>query len=412
MNKNIMLQGGSIIDGAGSEVIKEGTVVVRGKEIIYVGEKTEAPSTEGEIIDVSGKTVLPGLIDAHTHLTFPGTISIEAGLLNVSLPSLTLRTSVFARRTFEAGFTTIREVGAIGYIDIYLRDAINEGLIIGPRILASGKGLTQTGGHGCIPRIPSWIKSDVGLYGQPADGVDEVIKATRQQIEIGADCIKFWASGGAYDITGKMGSQEFSEEEMRAIVLEAHRAGRLVTAHAIAPNSLKTAVKAGVDGVEHVPFVDSEAISLMRDNKVFICATLSGYYRMSHGAEEGVAQYVVENTSKVFEAQMEMVAKAKEAGIDVITGTDAGSPLIRHGENALELELLTKAGYTEMEAIMSSTSIAARSLRLAKVGSIEIGKIADIIVVEDNPLQDIRVLQNPENIKLVMKEGKICFIQK
>lgn len=413
MDGKIVLQGGTIINGVSSEVVERGTVVVSGKEIIYVGEKSEAPYMEGNIIDVSNKTIMPGLIDAHTHLSFSGTASIEAGVLNVSLPTLILRASNFARRTLEAGFTTVREVGAIGYIDIYLRDAINEGLIVGPRILASGKGITITGGHGCLPRYPSWIKTDIGLYGQPADGVDGVIKATRQQIEMGADCIKFWATGGAVDPAGKMGGQEFSEEEMRAIVSEAHRAGRIVSAHALATGGIKAAIEAGVDGLEHAPFVDSECISLMKEKKVFICTTFSCYYRIAQrGAEEGMPQHQVENASKVHEAQMEMAAKAKEAGIPLVAGTDSGGPLTRHGENALELELLTKAGYSEMEAIMSSTSIAARALGLAnRVGSIEANKVADIIVVDGDPLEDITLLQNPENIKIVMKDGKICCMR-
>lgn len=408
MGEILILEGGNLIDGIRREERKDSLVIIEGNKIIYAGERSGAPAIKGQRWNVSGQTVLPGLIDAHTHLTLPETVNTNQDLVNVSLPALTIQAALFARRTLENGFTTIREVGSIGHIDIFLRNAIQAGQLVGPRIMASGKGISMTGGRGCFPRYPPWVKSEVGSYGEEADGVGAVLAATRRQIDMGADGIKFFATGGACDMTGKMDRQEFSPEEMAAIVGEAHRAGRIVTAHAIGLRGIKAVIAAGVDGVDHAVFADEECLKAMKERRIFLVSTLAFYYRMAHWTGGGEAQFVVENCSRVHQAQMALMARAREWGIDIVVGTDAGGPLTRHGENALELELLTQAGLSPMEAIMASTSVAARTLGLGDRGTIEEGKLADLLVVEGDPLKNIALLQDPQNIKIVMKDGKIC----
>jgi len=391
----IVFEKGTVIIGNG-EIYEKGTVVVEGKLLKFIGEaKNVSISRKDKVFDLSGKTILPGLIDAHVHLCVDGSPDPITSLLRESIPQTTLKAADHARRTLEAGVTTVRDMGGKDYIDLAIRDGIESGMLPGPRMLCSGKLICMTGGHG-------W------QFGREANGVDDVRAAVREQLKAGADLIKLMATGGIMTKGVEPGSTQLTLEELIAGVEEAKKAGRRTATHAQGSEGIKNALWAGVNSIEHGIFLDDEAIDLILEMKAFLVPTLCApYHIIRAGVKKGVPAFAVEKSKAVMKSHWESVRKAHRARIPIAMGTDAGTPFNRHGENLKEMELLVKVGLTPMEAIMATTKTASEVLGLGdKIGTLEEGKLADLIVMDGDPLKDITLFQKKEKILTIMKEGQ------
>ena len=389
-----VFRNGKIIVGDG-EIIGKGTVAVHEKELVFVGPvKKFRPSSKDTIFDASGKTILPGLIDCHVHLCLDGSPDPMTSIAKESISTITLKAAQHVRLTIEAGVTTIRDMGGKDYIDIAIRDGIESGLLQGPRMVCSGRAICMTGGHG-------W------QFGREANGADGVREAVREQLRAGASLIKMMATGGVLTKGVDPGSAQFTLEELIAGVEEARKAGRRTATHAMGTEGIKNALWAGINSVEHGVYLDEEAIGLMLDMKAYLVPTLSApYFIVKAGTKRGIPAFAVEKSKKVMKTHWQSLRKAHRAGVLIAMGTDAGTPFNCHGDNLKEMELLVKAGFTPMEAIIATTKTASELLGLEKgIGTLEKGKLADLIVVDGNPLDDICLLQKKDNILAIMKEG-------
>jgi imidazolonepropionase-like amidohydrolase len=390
-----IFRNGNVIVGTG-EVIEKGAVAINGNMITFVGAtKQIRPSKKDTIFDISGKTILPGLIDAHVHLCLDGSPDPMTSLSKDSTPQLTLKAAHHARRTLNAGVTTIRDMGGRDYVDLAIRDGIESGLLQGPRMICSGRVVCMTGGHG-------W------QFGREADGTDEIREAVREQLKAGADFIKLIATGGVMTKGVDPGATQFTLEELLAGVEEAKKAGRRTATHAQGTEGIKNSLWAGVNSIEHGFFLDDEAIELMLEMNAYLVPTLNAPYQIIRGGiKGGVPRYAVEKSKSVMKSHFQSVRRAYKSKIPIAMGTDAGTPFNCHGENLKEMELLVKAGMTPMEAIVATTKIASEVLGLEKkIGTLEKGKLADLIVVDGNPLKDIQLLQDKDKIQVIMKEGQ------
>ena len=399
--ETLLIKAGKLIDVRAGRVLTDQAILIEGDRIKQVGAygSVQAPSG-ARMIDLSNATVLPGMIDCHTHLTSdPGHTGYES--LGISVPREALYGAKNARLTLEAGFTTVRNVGAAGYSDVALRDAINAGDVPGPRIDASGPAIGVTGGHMDNSLLaPEYHHSADGI----ADGVPAVIAKVREVVKYGADVIKIAASGGVLSKGDSPEATQFSDEEIRAIVVEAHRLGRKVAAHAHGAAGIKQAVVAGVDSIEHGSFIDAEAIRLMKEKGTYLVPTLyladwfiENYQRLR------VPEFMVEKAKVVMPAARRNIEAAFKAGVKVAFGTDAA--VYPHGLNAREFAVMVKLGLTPMQSIQAATVNAADLLGWSdRVGSIEPGRFADIVAVSGDPIQDVTQLEHPV---FVMKAGVV-----
>ena len=392
----VIFRNGNVIVGTG-KVVERGTVAVDSNVITYVGPtKRFRISKKDTIFDISGKTILPGLIDAHVHLCLDGSPDPMASVSKDSTPQLTLKAAGHARQTLDAGVTTVRDMGGRDYVDLAIRDGIESGLLQGPRMICSGKLVCMTGGHG-------W------QLGREASGTDGVREAVREQLKMGVNFIKMIATGGVMTKGVDPGATQFTLEELLAGVEEARKAGRRTATHAQGTEGIKNSLWAGVNSIEHGFFLDDEAIELMLEMNAYLVPTLNAPYQIIRGGvRRGVPRYAVEKSKSVMKSHFQSVRRAYKSKIPIAMGTDAGTPFNCHGENLKEMELLVKAGMTPMEAIIATTKIASEVLGLEKkIGTLEKGKLADLIVVNGNPLRDIQLLQDKDKILVIMKEG--CF---
>jgi imidazolonepropionase-like amidohydrolase len=381
----------TVIDGLGG-VRERQRVVVDGNRIVEVAAETAAPSggNAGTTYDLQGRVLIPGLIDTHLH--FAGG-DYDPDHENDSVGLASLRSADAARRSLLAGFTTIRSAGARDHLDIDARDAVNQGAIIGPRIVASGRGVTMTGGH-------------VHDRAIEADGVDEVRKAVRTLVKRGADSIKIFAiSAGVSTAGAEIDTEAYSVEEIRAAVVEAAKARKLNQTHSIGLTGTKNAIAAGVSSIDHGIYLDEEACQQMKERGIFLVPTFGPFY---YYAVRRVAEpWRCVRAEPTLEPHRASFRMAMEMGVPIAMGSDLGAPSrMKNGENALELWLMVDAGMSPADAIVTATSSAARLLRLDHlIGSVEAGKLADLIVVGRNPLDDISALQ--DDIKLVMRDGVV-----
>jgi imidazolonepropionase-like amidohydrolase len=397
----------TVIDGLGG-VLERAHVVVEGDRIADLVEGPWAGQAD-RVVDLAGHTLLPGLIDAHTHLVGGDVLAVQdyatSRRLNEPVAMNAFRSVESAGRTLRAGFTTVRDVGCREYLDVLLRDAIAQRQFPGPRIVACGLGLTPTGGH-------------VYMRARQCDGADEVRKAVREHIREGVDAIKLiGVTGGQATPGSNPGMAQFRPEELEAAIDEAHHWGRHVCGHAHGVQGIRWAVEAGIDTIEHGQFLDDATAAVLAEKEVVFVPTLANDFNRRRLEATGALPEVHRNRTRELEAMgirspsaEERMAHCRKHGVVVAAGTDSGgNAIVLHGDNGAELVMLTQCGYSPMEAIMAATSVAARAIRMPQIGSVERGKMADLVAFERSPLDDITVVSALHGGRptLVMKDGEI-----
>lgn len=391
-----------MIDPASGKAIADPAVVIDGGKIVSVGTKSTLPAPDGaETIDLGDKTILPGLIDVHTHLV--GNASLGGyNSIGETRETAAIWSVVNARKTLKAGFTTVRNVGAGDFADVALRDAINEGLVTGPRMYVSGPPVSIIGGHCSDNNI---LPNDFHMQGEGvATGPWEMRAKVRNNIKYGADLIKTCSTGGVFSKGTVPGAEQNTVEEMQAIVAESHQRGLKVASHAHGTAGIKNAIRAGVDTIEHASYLDKEAINMAKAKGVYLAMDIyNTEYTQSEGRKNGVLEESLRKDAEIAEIQRESFREAVKAGAKVVYGTDSG--VYPHGENGKQFYWMVKYGMTPAEAIRSATTLAAEALGKEKIlGQIKPGFAADIIAVDGDPLSDVKVL---EDVSFVMKGGDV-----
>jgi imidazolonepropionase-like amidohydrolase len=379
-----------LIDGTG-RVWERAAIRIEDGRIAAVSEPQTAPR-DMQVLDLGGRTVMPGLINCHAHLCLDGSPDPHAAWARRSLTENVLVTARQAERTLQAGITTVRDLGGCDGVDLGLKKAIGDGLVAGPRLLVSGKVLCMTGGHG-------------HFMGREVDGPDEVRKGAREQLKAGADVIKLMATGGVMTPGVEPGSAQLTYEELRAGVEEAQKAGKLTATHAQGTTGIKNAVRAGIDSIEHGFFLDSEAIEMMLERGTFFVPTLAAlFYICEAGLDAGIPAFVIEKSKRTYEAQLDSFRRARAAGVRIGAGNDGGTPFNTADNLAGELERMVAAGLSPAEALQTAHLAAADLLRMSdQIGSIEPGKLADLVVLEADPLADISAVRQ---VHTVFKAGQ------
>ncbi|HEY6411444.1 MAG TPA: amidohydrolase family protein [Ktedonobacteraceae bacterium] len=396
---NILLQNTTIIDGKGGRPQPAMDLLVSEERIHALGPRgtLSFDPAETQIYALDGMTLMPGLIDCHVHLFADG--GPEGRIQSDEAPGLALLRAAFhARRTLEAGVTTIRDCGGQGHMEFALRQAIASGYCSGPRLVLAGRLLSMTS---------AGAEAFSGMY-READGPDEVRKAAREQLKAGADVIKVMATGAVMTPGEQPGASQFTFEELCAAAEEAHKAGRKLAAHAHGAAGILTAVRAGADTIEHGSLLceSPEALQLMAERGVFLVPTLATGAMATYG--ELIPAFMAENDRNLGDAPLRSVRAALAAGVPIAMGTDAGVPFVPHGGNGIELVLMVEAGLSPMQAIIASTSTAAHALGLQnEIGTIEVGKCADLLVIDGDPLHDITLFTKKASLHMVMHKGQI-----
>ena len=404
----VVIKAGAVYDVESGETKANQTIVVENGRIVEIGATGQVKGREpSEEIDLSGLTILPGLIDCHTHLGTRADRYDEVAKFRDSPFHNAFNAVKHAKITLEAGFTTVRDVGSKPFLAVDLRQSINEGFISGPRIIASGPSISITGGHGDLNNYAPQVRVEMFPEERDyriADGVDQVRHVVRAQLKHGVDVIKINASGGVLSRGDAPGAPQYTVEELRAAVEEAHAAGRKVAAHAHGAQGIKNAVIAGVDSIEHGSLIDDEGIALMIKHGTWLVADIyNDDYILGRAKEFGMPEEFIEKERKVGQIQRDNFAKAAKAGVKVAFGTDAG--VYPHGENARQFAYMIKYGLTPAHAIRSATIDAAELLgKSNELGKIAPGYHADLIAVSGDPLKDVTIL---ENVRVVVKAGKV-----
>ena len=399
--KRVAVRAAHMIDVVSGARMDDAVVLIEGDKITAAGSGLAIPAGT-EVTDLGRATLLPGLIDVHTHL------SLQSGdyvtdLFRRSPIDNAVRAPTYARRTLEAGFTTVRDVGASEYVDIALRNAINDGSVIGPRMLVATLPISATGGHGDLNGFSPYVH--IGGFSGIADGVDEIRKLVRQDVKRGADVIKVLAGAGVLSEEESAGAPQYSQEELDALVSEAAMWGRKVAAHAHGTEAIKRAVKAGVASVEHGGLVDEETVRLMKSKGTFLVPDIiTDVYILEHGTEMGLPPKIIEKERSLRGQQDANWTRAFKSGVKLAFGTDAG--VYPHGQNARQFALLVQhVGMTPAQAIRTATVNAAELLGWSdKVGRVAPGHYADLIAVDGDPLADVTQL---ERVRWVMKGGVV-----
>jgi imidazolonepropionase-like amidohydrolase len=407
--KTIVLKAARLFDGKSNALVTPGVVVVTDGKIVAAGSSASTPAG-AEVIDLGDATLLPGFIDAHTHLTMPYSDDFKQAKLDTlqkTVAEMALDASVNAKVTLMAGFTTVRDVGSRFYIDVGLRNAIREGKVPGPRMLVAVHAIGATGGH-----CDSSDGYRAGLFGEetnPEDGVingaDQARYAVRLAHKYGADVIKTCASGGVLSPTDDVDTPQLTQEELNAIVDEAHALRRRVATHAHGAEAAKRAIRAGVNSIEHGSFLDDEALEMMKERGTYLIPTLMAVQGLQEQLERGIyiPPAIEAKARAAISALRGTFQRAVTKGVKVGLGTDAA--VYQHGRNAEEFHQMADLGLKPIDALKAGTSADADLLGIAdKVGTLEANKIADIVAVPGNPVENIR---QTEHVLFVMKEGVI-----
>jgi imidazolonepropionase-like amidohydrolase len=398
--RRLAVRAARLIDGRNKDPMANPVVLIENDRITGVGSGLTIPAGT-EVIDLGTATLLPGLIDCHTHITFQPE-DYYADLFRKSPIDLAVVAHLYARRTLEAGFTTVRDLGAAEFIDVALRKAIDGGKIAGPRMQVATLCIGSTGGHNDLVGFSPYLKFE--QFDGVADGVEEIRKLIRREVKNGADVIKLIATAGVLSEEQSAGAPQYSQEEMNVVVQEAAMWGLKVAAHAHGAEGIKRAIRAGVASIEHGSLLDDEAIRLMKEHGTYLVADIyNDDFIVSEYRRMGYPEQLLEKERRIGQTQRENFQRAVRAGVKVAFGTDAG--VFPHGWNAKQFALMVRWGLTPMQAIQSATCHAADLLGWSdRVGAVAPGLYADLIAVTGNPLEDITEL---ERVKFVMKGGVV-----
>ncbi len=364
-----------MFDGSGASMVEDAAVLIGNDgRIIEAGQAGDVSARGAEVVACEG-TIMPGLIDCHVHLCLSGEADPVSQIRSEPLARIAARATAAMLRYIGAGITTVRDLGGVGNIPIELGRMVAEGRLLGPRVIAAGQMIGATGGH-------------CHFMAREADGCDEVTKATREQIRAGADCIKVMATGGMITPGSQPGAQQMSIEELSAAVRAAHRLGRHVAAHAQGKSGIDDCVEAGIDTIEHGIWLEEKSARLMKEKGTYLVPTFSAALGIISGRGKGVPDETIDKMQVGLEAQRSSFAIAREIGVSVVAGSDAGTPLNPHGTLAGEVRALIENGLDVLDALAACTGRAARAIGLDEVGVLEPGRIADMIEIDGDPTED------------------------
>ncbi|MBC8257981.1 MAG: amidohydrolase family protein [SAR324 cluster bacterium] len=390
-----LYSGGLVFDGNGNLLENHG-VLVDGERISKIAPIGEFEGYSGEKTDTSGGTLLPGLIDCHVHLVYCGEADPKTSLLKLGPGQIVMKAFENAQKTLRSGVTSIRDLGGRDYLEFAVRDACNSGRQLGPTIMAAGRMICMTGGHG-------------NAFGRIADGPDEVLKAVREQIHAGSDVIKLMATGGVMTPGVNPEDAHYTEEEMRVGVNEGHRFHRTCASHAQGAAGILNAVRAGMDSIEHGIFMTQECLEAMLERGTYLVPTLAAVNNIYLNRDNGIPAFIVEKTIRVRERHHQSIKMFYDAGGKIAMGTDAGTPFNTHGDNSQELKYMTEIGISNSDALKFSTANAADLMGIADRGQIEEGFYADLLIVSGNPVDDISAVTNQYNHRSVVKNGELVI---
>jgi imidazolonepropionase-like amidohydrolase len=400
----LVIVGGRVWDGTGTDP-RPATVVVRDDRIVGVQPPSAALPAGATRIDAAGGFVMPGMIDCHVHLSSTGAANYELQRLKDLLPLQALRGAANARTMLMAGFTTVRDLSSAAFMNVGIRQAFDEGLMIGPRVLAAGMSLTVPGGHGDGYYRPEISVAREGIV----NGPDEARRTVREWVKMRVDLIKLLVTGGVMTDGSDVGALQWTREELEAAIGQAHQLGKRVAGHCHGAVGVKEGVRAGLDTVEHGTMLDEEAVALMVERGTFLVPTIiAGQRIVSYGTAGGIAPHVVRKGEQIGEWHRKSVRMAHEAGVKISFGTDCGTPFNRPGDNAVELGLMVECGLSPSEALQSATRVAADACGLSdQLGALDEGKLADLVVVDGEPLSSVAVMADTSAIAYVVKGGAV-----
>ena len=385
--------GGGVFDGRGT--LEDGLgVLVEAAAIARVAPAAEFDGFDGETVDTTGRTLMPGLIDCHVHLCMAGAADPWVPLAKATPGEIVVTALTLARDNLAGGITAVRDCGGKDYLEFAVRDACNAGTFQGPTIRAAGRMICMTGGHG-------------NRIGRIADGPDQVVQAVREQIHAGCDFVKIMATGGVMTPGVNPEDAHYSAAEMAAGVGEAKRFHRRTASHAQGTEGILNAVRAGINSIEHGFFMSDDCVAEMVAAGVYLVPTIAALKNIVANKRNGIPAYVVEKAERVAEAHRASIRRYYEGGGQIAMGTDAGTPFNLHGRNAAELGHMVEYGIAARDALVAATGNAADLLDLADEGEIAAGKRADLLVVEGNPLDDIQAAADPARHVAVYKRGAL-----